>query len=326
MRRRSFIACIGVAAAFIPFSASAEEPRRPVVGFLRSTPAAPFVHLVTAFRGGLKEAGFVEGQNVSVEYRYADNNPDRLPALASELVRRGVAVIVGNGQAAEAAKAITATVPIVFVISDDPVKRGLVDSLARPGGNATGFTFFGGGQLGAKRLELLAELVPAAVTIGFLRDPNWPGSAADLADTEAASRTLGKRLVVAEAATEPDFAPAFATMAQGGAGALIIGGSPFYSSKRRVLIGISSRHALPTMYDQRDYVAEGGLISYSASFTDAYRQAGLYVGKILGGANPKELPVQQPSRIDLVLNLETARTLGLSVPPALLARVDEIIE
>jgi ABC-type uncharacterized transport system substrate-binding protein len=296
------------------------------VGFLRSTTAAPFGHLVEAFRDGLKETGFVENANVTIEYRYANNRRDRLPALARELVRDGVSVIAGNSLAAEAAKAITSTVPIVFVTSDDPVKRGLVHSLARPGGNATGFTFFGGGLLGGKRLGLLAELVPDATAIGFLMDPNWPAAAGDLADTRAAARTLGKRLVVAKAASVREFEPAIAGMLRAGVGALIVGGAPAFSTNRRTLIELSRRHRLPAMYDLSEYVNDGGLISYSASLTDAYRHAGVYAGKILSGAKPEDLPVQQPTRIELALNLKTAKALGLTVPPTLLALADKIVE
>jgi ABC-type uncharacterized transport system substrate-binding protein len=323
VKRRAFIAAVTGAASTLAFASAAQTPK---IGFLRSTTEAPFRHLATAFRKGLKEVGFVEAANVAIEYRYADNRRERLPALVKELLQQEVSVIVGNSLAAEAAKAVTSTVPIVFVTSDDPVKRGLVESLARPGTNATGFTFFGGGQLGGKRLQLLAELVPTAAAIGFLMDPHWPAAIPDLADTQAAARALGRRLVVGKAGSPPEYERAILAILHAGAGALIVGGAPSFSTNRNALIQLSARHGLPTMYDLRDYVVEGGLVSYSASIADAYRQAGIYAGKILHGARPRDLPVQQPTRIELVLNLRTAKRLGLTPSPAVLARADEIIE
>jgi putative ABC transport system substrate-binding protein len=325
MTRRDFIVLLAGTAAS-PCVARAQQKAIPVVGFLRSTTAAPFTNLAEAFRDGLKETGFIEGANVSIQYRYANGRRDRLPELAAELLRDGAAVIAGNSLAAEATKGLTATVPIVFVTSDDPVERGLVASLARPGGNATGFTFFGGGQLAAKRVEILHELTPSTAVIGFLVDPNFPGSRPDLADSKAAAVALGLRLVVAEASGRAEFAHAFTTILEAGAGALIVAGSPSFSSQRSTLIELSARHALPTIYDLRRFVDEGGLASYSGSFTDAYRQAGIYAGRILKGARPADLPVQQPSKIDLVINLKTAKALGLTVPPLLLVEADEVIE
>ena len=299
----------------------------PTIGFLRTTPSGPFADLVAAFRQGLNETGFVEGQNVAVEYRWADNHLDLLPGLAADLVRRHVAVIVGNSLAAEAAKAVTTTIPIVFVTADDPVTRGLVTSLSQPGGNLTGVTFFGGGQLGAKRLELLHELIPRATVVAFLMDPNWPGSLADLPDVEAAARVIGRlRIVVVKAASERELEPAFATMVQADAGALMVSGGPLFSSERRQLIALAARHAIPAIYDVREYVDAGGLISYAASFTGAYRQAGIYAGRILKGAKPAEMPVLQPTKFELVINMKTAKALSLTVPQPLLLRADDVIQ
>ena len=325
MRRRELILGLGGVLAATR-AAHTQTPKRPVIGFLRSTAAAPFGHLAVAFRAGLKEQGLIDGENVSILYRYADGHVERLPALAGELLRSEAAVIIGNSQAAEAAKRLTATIPIVFVTSDDPVQRGLVASLARPAGNATGFTFFGGGKLTAKRMEILHELLPTAAVFGLLMDPNWPGSRADLSDAEATARALGLRLVVAKAVGETAFAAAFAAIRQADARGLLVAGAPSFSSKRAGLIELSARHSLPAVYDLRDYVIEGGLMSYAGSFTEAYRQAGVYAGRILKGYNPAELPVQQPTKIEFVLNLKTAKALGLTVPQAILARADEVIE
>jgi putative tryptophan/tyrosine transport system substrate-binding protein len=327
MRRREFITLVGGAtAAAWPLAARAQQPAMPVIGFLRSTPADPFTNLVEALRRGLKEMGFVEGQNLVIEQRYADNRLDRLPGLASDLVSRKVAVIVANSLAAEAARAATETIPIVFVTADDPVTRGLVTSLNRPAGNLTGLTFFGGGKLGAKRLELLHELVPKATVIGLLMDPNWPGAVAELPELEAAGDAIGAQIVVVRASEERDFENAFAKIMLSGARALMIAGSPFFTSQRRTLVALAARHAIPAIYDVRENVEAGGLISYSASFTDAYRQAGVYAGRILKGAKPSELPVIQPTTFELTLNLKTAKALGLEIPPTLLARADEVIE
>jgi putative tryptophan/tyrosine transport system substrate-binding protein len=277
-------------------------------------------------RDGLKDEGFTEGQTFAFEQRWADNQLDRLPALAAELVSRRVAAIVCNSLTVPAAMAATATIPIVFASGDDPINSGYVSSLSRPTGNVTGVTFFGGSQLVAKRMELLRDLVPKAVVIGVLWDPNYSAFAALLAEVEAAGRALGRRVVAAKAASEADFEPAFAAMVHAGAEAVLISGGPFFGSQRRALATLVLRHRLPSIMDIREAVVDGGLISYSASLTGAWRQAGAYVGKILKGAKPSDLPVQQPTRFELVVNLTTARALGIEVPPSILLRADEVIE
>ncbi len=325
MRRREFITLVVGAAVARPLSARAQQPAMPVVGFLRSSPAEPFAHIMVAFRQGLSETGFVEGQNVAVEQRWADNQIDRLPGLAADLVRRQVAVIVGNGPAVEAARSATTTIPIVFVIGDDPVRYGLVASLNRPDGNLTGLTFFGN-RLGAKRVEMLLELVPGARIIAVLIDPNFAASVNELREVEEAGRTIGRKIVAVKAENEREFDGAFTRIVQAGAGALVVSGSPSFTSESRTLVALAARHAIPAIYDVRDYAAAGGLISYSASFTDAYRQAGVYAGRILKGAKPSELPVLQPTAFELVINLKTAKALGLEVPTSIMLRADEVIE
>jgi putative tryptophan/tyrosine transport system substrate-binding protein len=325
VRRRTFLTLLGSAAAW-SVAVQAQQPAMPVVGFLRSTPAEPFAKLVDMFRRGLSEAGFVEGGNVAVQYLYADNHLNRLPDLAADLVRRPVNVIVANSLAAEAARVITTTIPIVFVTADDPVTRGLVDSLSRPGGNLTGLTFFGGGLLGAKRLELLHELVPKATVVGFLMDPNWPGARAELAEVRTTAPAFKQQIEVVTAASPSEFEAAFERAIRAGAHALVVGGSPMFNSERRVLVGVAAHRAIPTIYDIREHVHAGGLISYGASLPGAYRQAGVYAGRILKGARPSDLPVLQPTTFELVINLKTATALGLEIPPTLLARADEVIE
>ena len=295
----------------------------PVVGFLRVTSAADATNLVTAFRQGLKEAGFVEGQNVAIEYRWADGHIDWLPELAADLIRRQVAVIVGHGQVVQIAKAATTTTPIVFVVGDDPVRVGLVANLNRPGGNVTGVTFIAT-DVAAKRLGLLRELAPQAAVIAVLLDPNLPDADQELRSVEAASRTIGVRVLVVKAATAPELDTAFATIIQAGAGALHVGSGPFFTSQRQRLAVLSARHGLPSSYPEREYVATGGLLSYGTSQADAYRRAGIYVARILRGEKPGDLPVEQPTKFELVINLGTAKTLGLTVPNSMQLLADEV--
>jgi putative ABC transport system substrate-binding protein len=325
MKRREFISLLVGAAAAWPLATRAQQATMPVIGFLRSTPAKPFAHIVTAFQKGLNETGFAEGQNVEIEQRWADNQLNRLPGLAADLLRRQAAVIVCNGPAVEAARSATATTPIVFVIGGDPVVLGLVTSLNRPGGNLTGLTFFGN-RLGAKRLEMLRELVPGTRIIATLVDPNLPEAVVEARDVEEAGRTIGQRIVLVNAANEGEFDAAFRSIIQAGAGALVVIGSPVFTSNSQTLVALSARHAIPAIYELRDFAAAGGLMSYSASFTDAYRQAGVYVGRILKGAKPSELPVLQPTTFELAINLKTAKALGLTVPDRLLVAADEVIE
>ena len=327
MRRREFIGLLGGATLARPLAARAQQPALPVVGFFRSHSAAISAQYLEALRQGLGEAGFVEGRNIAFEQAYADGDHNRLPDLAAALVRRGVTVIVANGPAAEAAKAATATIPIVFVIGTDPVAQGLVASLSRPGGNLTGVNFFGGGELVAKRLQLLTELAPKASVIGFLVDPNWRDSMAAIPEVEAAARGFGRAIVVEKAATEGELAPAFTRMVQAGAGALLVSGTPVFSGFQRRIVDLAASQAIPAIYDVLRYVDIGGLMSYSASVDAAYRQVGVdYVGRILKGAKPADLAVQQPTRFELVINGKTAKTLGLTITPLMLAQADEVIE
>jgi ABC-type uncharacterized transport system substrate-binding protein len=324
--RREFVALFGGAATAWPIPARAQQSTMPVIGFLRPTPAAGFEYILTAFWQGLNDAGFVEGKNVAIEYRWADNQPDRLPVLAADLVRRQVAVIVGAGSGTpHAAKAATATTPIIFVMGADPVRTGLVASLNRPGGNITGVVFIVA-ALAAKLLGLLHELVPTASVIAVLRDPNFLEFEVESRDLEEAGRAIGRQILMVNAAHEREFNAAFANIVQAGAGGLLIGASPFFLSQRRHLVALAGRHALPTVYNQRQYAEVGGLISYGPSQTDAFRRAGVYVGRILKGAKPADLPVEMATKFDLVINLATAKAMDFDIPPTLLARADEVIE
>jgi putative ABC transport system substrate-binding protein len=328
MRRREFIALLGGVAAGCPLAAGAAGGKLPTIGFLHPASPEPSADRPRAFRQGLKEEGFVEGENVAIEYRWADNQNDRLPALAAELVRREVAVIaaVGGNTSVFAAKAATTTVPIVFDVGEDPVKLGLVASLARPGGNLTGINFFVT-ELTAKRLELLRELVPGAIRIAVLVDPaNAVTTESTLRDIEAAARAERLQVQVLNASTSREIEAAFASFIDDRPDALFVGTSPLFIARRVQLAQLAARHAVPAIYQDRLHAEVGGLISYGASLTDAYRQVGIYTGRILKGAKPADLPVVQSSKFQLVINHSTARMLGLTLPDKLLALADEVIE
>jgi len=322
--RRKFLATLGSAAAW-PLTAHAQQPATPVVGFLSSRSAEDSARSVAAFRQALAEAGYVEGRNVTIEFRWAEGHYDRLPALAAELIGRRVDVLVavGGNQAPRAAKAATSTIPIVFGTGEDPVKESLVPSLNRPGANVTGATFFTT-LLGAKRLGLLRELVPKAEVIALLINQN--SSQGQAKDVQEAARDLGQGVVVLNGGTDADIDAAFASLAQHQAGALLVGADPFFNVRRDRLIALAARHAVPAIYQFRDYPLAGGLMSYGASISDLYQQVGVYVGRILKGDKPADLPVMLPTKFELVINLKTAKALGLTVPDKLLALADEVIE
>jgi len=323
MRRREFFGFAGGAAAW-PVVARAQQPM-PVIGFVRSAPLAESTHLVRAFRLGLKEAGFVEGQNVAVEYLSADGRLEQLPAMVAELIRRRVSMIAGDTVVVLAAKAAGATVPMVFASGGDPVVRGLVTALNRPGGNISGVVFYSG-DLGAKRLQLLRQLVPKATTIAVLVNPNRVDTEEERRDLLAAAQSIGQQLVVVDVTSGHEIESAFTTFVQRGAGAVLVGSGVFANSHRKSIIALAARYALPAGYPLREFVDEGGLMGYGASITDAYRQMGLYAGRILTGEKPAEMPVMQSDKIEFVINLKTAKALGLEIHPQLLATADEVIE
>ena len=328
MRRREFITLLGGAAATWPLAARAQQPAMPVIGFLDPRSPHTTADQLRAFRQGLKDTGYVEGENVAIEHRWAEGQFDRLPALAAELVRRRVAVIVtsGGAVAALAAKAATATIPIVFSVAEDPARLGLVASLARPGGNLTGVNLVIG-ELTAKRLGLLRELAPGAARVAVLVNPaNIANTEATLRDVEPAARAMGLQIQILKASTNQDIEATFATFVRERPDVLFVGNDTFLTSRRVQLVHLATRHALPAAYALRDFAEVGGLMSYGVNITDAARQLGVYAGRILKGAKPADLPVVQSSKFELVINAMTARMLGLTVPPSLLSVADEVIE
>jgi putative tryptophan/tyrosine transport system substrate-binding protein len=326
MRRREFITLLSGAAASLPFAARAQQAM-PVIGFLHGASPSYLGQFVDALRKGLNEAGYVEGQNLAIEYRWAEGHYDRLAALTADLVDRQVAVILAMGgtDPARAAKAATSTIPIVFVSAADPVRTGLVASLNRPGGNVTGVSLIAA-ALDEKKMGLLHELAPKAAVIAGLINPNYPGAKTQASEVQETANHLGVKAVILTAATDDEIDAAFASAVQQGAGAMLVSSDPFFNSRSGRFVEQAARHSLPVIYPQSEYVRGGGLISYGPDFSDGYRNGGVYVGKILKGAKPAELPVMQPTKFELMINLKTAKTLGLIVPSTLLATADEVIE
>ena len=327
MKRRKFITLLGGAGAAWPLAARAQQPAMPVIGFLNALGQNDRPNLPAAFRRGLGEAGYVDGRNVAIEYRFAENRHEQLPALAADMVGRKVNVIAttGGGAAILAAMAVTKTIPIVFTSGGDPVQEGYVRSLNRPGGNVTGVSWFSN-LVAGKGLGLLLELVPNASLIALLVNPKLPESARTQSDADQAARTLGQQLLILNASTASEIDDAFATMRQRRAGALLVGADPFFTARRQQIVALAARDAIPAMYLNREFVEEGGLIGYGNDTPDNYRRAGVYVGRILNGASPADLPVDQATKFEFLINLKTAKRLGLEVPPGLSARADEVIE
>jgi putative tryptophan/tyrosine transport system substrate-binding protein len=325
MRRREFITLLGGAAATWPLAARGQEPAVPVVGFLRSSRVEGFADLPEAVRAGLRESGYEVGRNVAIEYRWGDDQTDRLPALVDELIRKPVAVIVANGVAVSSIKAATTTVPVVFVTGTDPVRDGWVTSFNRPGGNLTGISFLSGETAG-KRLELLRQLVPGVGAIGALVDPRTNEGVMERRDLEAAAHAVRQQIVIFDVTTDRELESAFTSLVERGAGALLIGVGPFLTGRHPQLAALALRNKLPAGRSLRGFAEAGGLMSYGTSITDAYRQAGLYAGRILNGEKPGNLPVLQASKFEFVINLKTAKALGLAVPMHIHAAADEVIE
>jgi putative ABC transport system substrate-binding protein len=327
MDRRTFIGCATGCLVAVTLDARAQPSPSPVIGFLSIGSPARWGSLVAAFRGGLNEAGYLEGRNVRMEFRWADGQDDRLPALAADLLRRHVSVLVATGgpRPVLAAKAATSTTPIVFTLGADPIELGVVATLGRPGGNITGVTFITG-QLNAKRVELLHELVPKASVIALLVNSDNPNAENVTKEVQDAARSLGRQVHVLRARTEQDIDAAFVTLVRLQAGALFVGSDGFFYNRREQLVALAARHVVPASFELREFVTAGGLMSYGASLAEVYRQAGIYTGKILTGAKPADLPVLQPTKVELVINLKTAKALGLTIPQSLLLRADEVIE
>ena len=327
MRRREFITLLGGSAITWPLAARAQQPAPPVVGFLGSGSLQSDAFRLAAVQQGLTESGYVEGRNVAFEYRWAEDHYERLPALAAELVRRGIAVLIsiGGNTSAVAAKSSTATIPVVFATGSDPIKLGLVTSLNRPGGNVTGVNFLTE-MLVAKQFEVLYETIPRTPLIGFLVNPTNANAEADTKNVLAAAESLGQKLVVVQAQTDSELEAAFVALVRQRAGALMVMGDAFFLSRRNKLVELAARQAIPAIYNLREYAIAGGLMSYGTSITDAHRIAGLYAGRILNGEKPADLPVQQSTKVELVINLKTAKGLGLAIPLPLLGRADEVIE